>query len=134
MYIGGILFGFGLALAGATSPEVVLSFLQLEDLGLIFVIGVALLVTLVTFQGVSRWLKKPPFGEQFDVHDGFPVTKRTVVGAVIFGLGWGISGICPATSVAAVGTGNWPLLFAVVGMLLGTLVYGSIRSKQPPTH
>lgn len=134
MYIGGTVFGFGLALAGATKPEVVLSFLQLKDLGLVFVIGGALLVVLIVYQGFSRLMKKPPFGEQFDVHDGFPVTSRTVVGAIIFGTGWGIAGVCPATSIAAVGTGNWPLVFAVGGILLGALVYGSIRSKQEPTH
>jgi len=134
MYIGGLVFGFGLALAGATRPEIVLSFLRLEDLGLLLVIGVALLVVLVVYQGFSRILQKPPFGEAFDVHDGFPVTRRTIVGAIIFGLGWGISGICPATSLAALGTGNWPLIFAVIGIFTGTLIYGLIRTKQPPTH
>lgn len=129
MLVGGLFFGFGLAYSGATQPEIVLSFLRLEDLGLLLVIGVALLVTLVTFQGIARIMKRPPFGERFDGHDGFPITKRSVVGAVIFGVGWGLSGICPATSVAAVGTGNWPLLIAVVGMLLGALVYGTIRSR-----
>lgn len=134
MYIGGTVFGFGLALSGATKPEVVLSFLRLEDLGLIFVIGVALLVVLTVYQGFSRLMKKPPYGEKFDVHDGFPVTSRTVVGAIIFGLGWGIAGICPATSISALGAGNWPLVFAVIGILFGTFVYGSIRSRQKPTH
>ena len=129
MYIGGCFFGLGLALSGATQPEIVLSFLNLDDLGLLLVIGVALLVTLLVFQIVPRLLKQPPFGERFDVHDGFPITKRTIVGAIIFGIGWGISGICPATSIAAIGTGNWPLLFAIVGMLAGALMYGIYRSK-----
>lgn len=134
MYIGGVVFGFGLALAGATSPEIVLSFLQLNDLGLIVVIGVALMVTLIAYQGIPCLLKKPPYGEEFDGHDGFPVTKRTVLGAIIFGGGWGIAGICPATTLAALGTGNWPLLYAAIGMFIGTLIYGTIRSRQPQTH
>jgi uncharacterized membrane protein YedE/YeeE len=134
MYVGGLVFGFGLAFAGATNPEIVLSFLQLQDLGLLLVIGAALLVTLVVYQGVPQLLRKPPYGEQFDGHDGFPVTSRTIVGAVIFGVGWGIAGICPATVLAGVGTGNWPLFFAIVGMFIGTLIYGTIRSRQPQTH
>lgn len=134
MYIGGVLFGFGLALAGATRPEIVISFLNLEDLGLILVIGTALLVSLAVFQGVARCMKKPLFGEQFDGHDGFPVTSRSVVGAIIFGVGWGVSGICPATSLASLGTGNWPLVFAIVGMFLGTLLYGTIRSRTGEGH
>ncbi|NCN11911.1 YeeE/YedE family protein [Candidatus Kaiserbacteria bacterium] len=134
MYIGGMIFGFGLAFSGATKPEIVLSFLRLEDLGLILVIGVALLVTLFTYQLVPRLLRKPPYGESFDGHDGFPVTSRTIVGAILFGMGWGIAGICPATSLASVGTGNWPLLYAIAGMFIGTFIYGSIRSRQLPTH
>lgn len=134
MYIGGVLFGFGLALAGATRPEVVVSFLNLDDLGLILVIGTALMVSLIVFQGVTRLMKKPIFGESFDGHDGFPVTKRAIIGAIIFGVGWGVSGICPATSLASLGTGNWPLIFAVIGMFLGTLVYGTIRSQNDELH
>ena len=130
MYIGGLFFGFGLALAGATQPEIILSFLELKDLGLFLVIGSALLVTLIVFQVVPRLFSRPPYGKRFDVYDGFPITKRSVVGAVIFGVGWGISGICPATLIAALGTGNWPLIFAVVGMLIGTLIYGTFRSRQ----
>lgn len=135
MYIGGVLFGFGLALAGATRPEIVLSFLRLEDLGLAFVIGTALVVSLIAFQGATRLLKwKPPFGEKFDGHDGFPITSRTFVGALLFGIGWGIAGICPGTSLAGVGTGNWPLLFAVGGMFTGTLLYGTIRGLRGGGH
>lgn len=134
MYIGGVLFGFGLAVAGATQPEVVISFLRLDDLGLLLVIGTALLVSLIVFQGVARGMKKPVFGEVFDGHDGFPITKRAVVGAVIFGLGWGVSGICPATSLASLGTGNWPLIVAVAGMFLGTLLYGTVRSRAGDSH
>lgn len=131
MYVGGILFGFGLAFSGAAVPEVVLSFLNLQDLGLVFVIGTAFLVVLFTMQVVPRIFKKPPFGTYYDGHDGFPVTKRSIVGAIIFGIGWGISGICPATSFAAVGMGNFPVLVGIVGMFFGALVYGSLRNRQP---
>ncbi len=122
------MFGFGLAVAGATRPEIVLSFLQLQDYGLLLVIGGALVVSLIVFQGIPRALKKPPYGEYFDGHDGFPVTRQSIIGAVIFGVGWGFSGLCPATSLAAIGTGNWPILYGILGMFLGTLLYGRIRS------
>ena len=130
MFTGGVVFGFGLALAGATQPEIVLSFLRLEDLGLLLVIGTALVITLFVYQVSPKVFGKPPFGEVFDGHDGFPVTKRTIVGAIIFGLGWGISGLCPATSFASVGTGNWPVLIGILGMFIGALIYGTLRSCQ----
>lgn len=131
MYIGGALFGFGLAFSGAARPDIVLTFLNLADFGLILVIGTAFLIMLFAIQIVPRILKKPPYGEYYDGHDGFPVTKKKIVGAVIFGIGWGISGICPATSFAAVGMGNFAVLVGVAGMFLGMLVYGSLISRLP---
>jgi len=133
MYVGGIIFGFGLALSGMAIPEVVLSFLHLEDFGLLLVMAAALLTTLLVFQIVPRILAKPLFGSAFKVRENLPITKRSVVGAIIFGVGWGISGLCPATSIAAIGMGNWPVLYGVAGMFIGTLLYGIIRSRKNGT-
>jgi hypothetical protein len=130
MYVGGVIFGLGLAIAGAARPEVTLSFLRLEDLGLALVIGVALLLTLFSFQVVPRLIKKPLFGNHFTPSKNAPVTRRAIVGAVIFGIGWGISGLCPATSFAALGMGNTPVLYGVGGMFFGALVYGMARSAR----
>jgi uncharacterized membrane protein YedE/YeeE len=129
MYIGGIMFGFGLALSGMAIPEVVLSFLYLEDFGLLLVMAAALITTLITFQLAPHLLKQPVTGGIFPGKKNIPVTKQTIVGAVIFGIGWGISGLCPATSITALGMGNWPVALGVAGMFLGTFIYGSIRSR-----
>ena len=130
MYVGGIVFGLGLAFSGMAIPEVVLSFLYLEDFGLLLVMGAALSVTFLAFQLIPKVFKKPLIcGETFDGHDGFPITRQSVVGAIIFGIGWGISGLCPATSITAVGMGNWPVALGVLGMFIGALIYGSIRSS-----
>ena len=130
MYVGGIVFGLGLAISGMAIPEVVLSFLYLEDFGLLLVMGSALVVTLLTMQMLPRLMKKPLFGKKFEGHEGLPITKRSIVGAVIFGIGWGISGLCPATSITAIGMGNVPVVLGVLGMFLGALLYGIIRSQQ----
>ena len=131
MYIGGTLIGFGLAFSGAAVPEVVLSFLNLADLGLLFVIGIAFFVMLIVMQTVPRVIKKPPFGEVFDGHDGFPITQKAIIGAVLFGAGWGVSGICPATSFAAIGMGNLSVMVGIIGMFLGALLYGILQSLKP---
>lgn len=131
MLLGGTLFGFGLAYSGAARPEVVLSFLRMQDLGLLLVIGVALVVTLAVFQIVPRVRSVPPFGAFYDGYDGFPITKRSVVGAVLFGIGWGVSGLCPATALAAIGMGNVPVLVGIFGIFTGTFIYGTIRSRGP---
>ena len=130
MYIGGVVFGLGLAFSGAARPEVTLSFLNLDDLGLLLVMGSALVVTLVTIQLLPKLLRKPFFGISFDGHDGLPITRRSLVGAVIFGIGWGLSGLCPATSLTALGMGNYPVLLGVLGMFTGALLYGLERSRR----
>jgi hypothetical protein len=121
--IGGLLFGFGLALSGMTKPEVVLSFLQLEDLGLILVLGGAAGVTMMTMQIMPRLRSSPLLGNDFSVKDTV-CDRRTIIGSVIFGIGWGLSGLCPGSAVASVGIGNYPVLVGIGAMFLGAYVHG----------
>ena len=127
--MGGTLFGFGLAYSGAAIPEVVLSFLRLEDLGLAFVIGGALLVTMLTFQFLPRIISTPLLGGSFTRPAKLPISKWNIIGASVFGVGWGLTGLCPGTSFAAIGMGNWPVLAGVGGMFLGALLYGLLRNR-----
>jgi len=125
---GGILFGFGLAYSGMTKQEIVLSFLQLKDLGLIFVMGGAALVTFFAINVVPRILKKPPFGDQFKPRKA-AISRNVIIGAVIFGIGWGISGQCPGSAVASLGTGNYWVLIGLVAMFIGAYLRGLIDEK-----
>jgi len=125
---GGILFGFGLAYSGMTKQEIVLSFLQLKDLGLMFVMGGAALVTFFAINIVPRILKKPPFGDQFKPRKA-AISRNVIIGAVIFGIGWGISGQCPGSAVASLGTGNYWVLIGLVAMFIGAYLRGLIDEK-----
>lgn len=127
--LGGSLFGFGLAYSGAAVPEVVLSFLRLEDLGLLLVIGGALLVTLLAFQLLPRLMHKPLLGGSFTRAARLPISKWNLTGATIFGIGWGLTGLCPGTSFAALGMGNWPVMAGILGMFIGAYLYGLLRDK-----
>ena len=124
---GGILFGFGLAYSGMTQQEIVISFLQLKDLGLIFVLGGAALVTAVAINVLARFLKKPPFGEQYKPRTRI-LSWTTIVGAIIFGVGWGISGQCPGSAMASLGTGNYPILIGIAAMFIGAYLRGLLDS------
>jgi len=126
---GGILFGFGLAYSGMTKQEVVLSFLQLKDLGLIFVMGGAAFVTFFAINIVPRLLKKPPFGEQFKPRKA-AMSRNVIIGAIIFGVGWGISGQCPGSAVASLGTGNLPILLGLASMFIGAYLRGLLDSRR----
>ena len=120
---GGILFGFGLAHSGMTKQEIVLSFLQLKDLGLAFVLGGAALVTFFAINLVPRFLKKPPFGDQFKPRKA-AMSRNVIIGAIIFGIGWGLSGQCPGSAVASLGTGNLPILVGLAAMFIGAYIRG----------
>lgn len=125
--VAGALFGFGLALSTMVQPEVVLSFLRLQDWGLMLVMGGAVTVTLLAYQLLPRLLKRPLLGGSFQRHAS-AWNRDTLTGAAIFGVGWGLCGVCPGPAIAGLGTGNWALLWALAGIALGALVQG-LRAK-----
>jgi uncharacterized membrane protein YedE/YeeE len=125
---GGALFGFGLSLSTMIKPEVVLSFLQFKDLGLLLVLGGAVIVTLLAYSIAPKLMKKPVCGKAFGRHhDTF--NKKVVSGAALFGIGWGLAGVCPGPAIAGVGAGNFMLLFSVLGLLLGAYAQGRFFSN-----
>jgi uncharacterized membrane protein YedE/YeeE len=121
--LSGVLFGFGLAVSTMVKPEVVLSFLLWKDMGLLLVLGGAAVVTFIAYHLAPRVMKKPFTGEKFGVHPS-EMNARTVGGAAIFGVGWGLCGVCPGPAIAGLGVGNWPLLIALAGLILGAYIQG----------
>lgn len=121
--LAGTLFGFGLSLATMVQPEVVIGFLRFEDWGLMLVMGGAASVAMLAYQGFPRWFAQPLLGGQFLTQPA-QFNRQTVVGAAIFGVGWGMSGVCPGPALAALGTGNTDVLWALLGIVLGALAHG----------
>lgn len=128
MLLGGGLFGYGLAYSGMVSPEVVLRFLTLQDLGLMLVMGGAIAVTVLAYQLIPRVLKRPVWADGFDKRIT-PLDTNTLVGAALFGLGWGLSGVCPGPAIAGLGGGNLKLLWALVGIFAGAYLQGWYASR-----
>ena len=126
----GGLFGFGLSMATMIQPEVVISFLLFNDLGLLLVLCAATGTTLLAYQLLPRLLRRPVFAEVFKTRPDETV-KRTLVGAALFGVGWGLSGVCPGPAIAGLGAGNWPLLWCLAGMLAGAYVQGRWFPGEP---
>ena len=126
----GALFGFGLALSTMVKPEVVISFLLWRDMGLALVLGGAVAVTFVAYRLVPRLMEKPWAGNEFLKHPS-EMTGRTLAGAAIFGIGWGLSGVCPGPAIAGLGTGNWPLAIALAAMIAGAYVQGRFFPTRP---
>lgn len=128
----GALFGFGLSVSGMVSPEVVLSFLRFQDFGLMLVMGGAVCVTVLAYQLAPRLMTHPALGDQFSIRPSV-LDRDTIVGAAIFGVGWGLCGVCPGPAIAGLGTGNWDLLVPLLGMAIGAYAQGWLQDfgKRP---
>jgi uncharacterized membrane protein YedE/YeeE len=122
----GALFGFGLSFSTMIRPEVVLSFLRFKDFGLMLVMGGAVLVVLLTYKLAPRVLAKPLWDDHFHTHPSV-WNRDTAIGAALFGVGWGLCGVCPGPAIAGLGAGNWELLWALAGIALGALVQGLVK-------
>lgn len=127
--ISGALFGYGLALSDMVSPEVVLSFLRFQDFGLMLVMGGGMGLTLLAYQLLPRLLRRPLLGDHFAVRPAV-LDRNTLVGAAIFGIGWGVCGVCPGPAIAGLGVGNGALLVALGGILLGAYLQGVVSGRR----
>jgi uncharacterized protein len=123
--ISGILFGAGLALSQMTNPDKVLNFLDIAgnwDPSLIFVMTGALAVTSLCFRKILK-RSRPLFDKEFYLSNKSAVDKTLLIGAAIFGIGWGISGYCPGPSVAGLGLGNVEAVVMIFSIYLGFVAH-----------
>ena len=127
--LGGVVFGFGLGFSQMARPEVVLDFLQFDDLGLLFVMGGAALVTGVTFTLLADSGRRAPLTGTAYVRRVKSMDRNVVLGGGIFGVGWGLSGICPGAAYASLGIGNVAILWGIAGMFVGAYLQGWVRSE-----
>lgn len=124
--LSGLMFGLGLGLSQMIDPQRVLGFLDVAgdwDPSLIFVLGGAVGVTVVAFRLVLR-RSQPLFAEGFRLPTRTDIDRPLVLGAVLFGLGWGLGGYCPGPAIAALPLGGWNPVFFLVGLASGSLAYG----------
>lgn len=128
--VGGLIFGFGLGFSQMARPEIVLDFLQFQDFGLLFVMGGAAVVTGITFFVATTFLDRAPLTGDIYKRRLKSFDRNVLVGGAIFGVGWGLSGICPGAAYASLGLGNFPILWAIAGMFLGAYAQGYWRAYR----
>lgn len=123
--LAGLIFGAGLALSGMVNPMKVQNFLDIFgsrwDPTLIFVMAGALAVTYAGYQIVLK-APRPRFALAFMLPSLQAVDERLIGGAVVFGLGWGLTGFCPGPAIASLVFGYWPSVIFVVAMVAGMAV------------
>jgi len=108
----GALFGAGLVLSGMTDPNKIRAFLHFEDATLAVVMASAV-GTCALLYAVARRRGSVALAEKK------PLDRRVLVGAAVFGVGWGLVGACPGPAIVSIGAGaGWAIVF-VVGMIAG---------------
>jgi hypothetical protein len=120
-FVAGLLFALGLGVAGMTHPSKVLGFLDLFgdwDPQLVFVMGGAVAVYLIGFRLV-RHRPHPVFESTFALPTRRDIDRPLVVGAVLFGVGWGLAGLCPGPALVGIASGAGAVLAFVVAMVGG---------------
>lgn len=119
--LAGLIFGLGLILSGMANPAKVLGFLDLAgswDPSLMFVMGGAIGVAFVGFAAAAR-RKVTPSGEPINLPTARQIDRPLVIGALMFGIGWGIAGFCPGPALVGVGMLEPKALLFVLAMLAG---------------
>lgn len=121
----GLIFGLGLILSQMANPAKVLSFLDMTgawDPSLAFVMLGAISVAAIAFTLADR-RGRTFFGSSISLPRSSVIDKRLVLGSLTFGIGWGMSGICPGPGLVLVGTGSLHGIIFVAGMLLGMIIF-----------
>jgi uncharacterized membrane protein YedE/YeeE len=121
----GLVFGAGLVIAGMSDPAKVLNFLDLAaiqtggwDPSLAFVMAGGIGVAFIGFKLVLK-RPKPVFDTAFHLPTATGLDARIFVGPAIFGVGWGLAGLCPGPAFTALATGGSAALFFVLAMIVG---------------
>ena len=131
--LAGTLFGLGLALSGMANPAKVLAFLDLAgvwDPTLVFVMLGALAVTGPAFVWVLK-RPQPWFAPRFALPERTQVEARLVIGSMLFGIGWGLSGLCPGPAITDLVTGRMPIVSFVAAMLAGAFLCDALFARKP---
>jgi len=127
----GLLFGFGLLISGMTNPAKVQGFLDVFgawDISLALVMGGGLMVATVGVQLAKRqqtsWI-----GTLIEMPSKTTINKKLLIGAMLFGIGWGLVGICPGPGIVLLGTGQWQAYVFIPAMIIGMLIYQWLEPK-----
>ena len=121
----GLVFGCGLLVSGMANPAKVLAFLDLAgtwDPSLMFVMGGAIAVGFLAFRLASK-RSETLLGRSLCLLQPGAIDRRLLVGGTLFGIGWGLAGICPGPGLVLLGTGSLEGLVFVLAMLAGMGIY-----------
>jgi uncharacterized membrane protein YedE/YeeE len=131
-FLAGLIFGIGLLTAGMANPAKVLAFLDVAgawDPSLALVMAAAIAVAFLPFRW-ARLQRTSLLGAPMQLPGKRELDRRLIGGSLLFGIGWGIAGICPGPALAILLTGRWQVLLFVAALLLGMLVFTALERRR----
>lgn len=132
--LSGVLFGAGLAVSGMVDPQRVHGFLDLFgrwDPTLAFVMAGAIVPMALAWR-LRAWIAEPWVGSAFHLPETRRIDRKLASGAVLFGVGWGISGLCPGPAIADLALEPLPAALFVAAMLAGMAAERWLRPGDMP--
>lgn len=130
-FLVGLLFGLGLIISGMTDPAKVIGFLDLAgawDPSLAFVMAGAIMVGAGAF-AIAKKRQRSLLGEPMRLSSSTELDKGLLIGSLVFGIGWGLSGFCPGPAVVSAAAGQPKAWIFVASMLVGMALYGVIERR-----
>ncbi|HEX7045787.1 MAG TPA: DUF6691 family protein [Burkholderiales bacterium] len=132
--VAGLIFGFGLAVSRMVEPAKVIGFLDVAgrwDPSLLLVMAGAVGVMFVAYRLIVR-RPKPLLAAQFTLPSKLEIDRPLLLGAAIFGVGWGLAGYCPGPGIAALGLGTWEAPVFVAALAAGALAHRWLFERAAP--
>lgn len=129
----GLIFGAGLALSDMVNPARVLAFLDLAgswDPTLAFVMAGAVLPSAIAYAAARR-MERPLLAMEFRIPINRTVEPQLIGGAALFGIGWGLAGLCPGPAIAGLVLGKWQLWLFAAAMIAGMALHRLAMSRSP---
>ncbi len=130
-FLAGLIFGVGLVISGMSDPAKVLNFLDLAgawDPSLAFVMGGASVTAFIGYRLV--WKRPAPLVmPDFDIPQSTAIDRPLLIGAALFGIGWGIGGFCPGPAWTALPLAAPGTLIFIPMMLIGILIGGPLKAR-----
>lgn len=127
----GILFGITMFKSEAASWFRIYEMFKFESFHMYGIIGSAVLIGIVVVALIKKLHLKSFYGEEIKFKPKDKSFSRYMFGGIIFGLGWALAGACPGPMFTLVGAGYVPILVVIFGSILGTFLYGVLRSRLP---
>ncbi|MBA4728286.1 DUF6691 family protein [Stutzerimonas stutzeri] len=131
-FAAGLLFGLGLLLSGMANPAKVIGFLDVAgawDPSLALVMVGAIATALVPFTWAKR-RERSLLDAPMQLPSKRDLDGRLIGGSLVFGIGWGVAGICPGPAIAVLLSGHWQVVLFVLAMLGGMLLFSALERRR----